>query len=1402
MYSGSTEFNNLIEKSGGNALITRFKFSNFSIEKFTKLEYYGGSNSSDDIAIGTTNMAYLDVSTITDKIITNQEFLFEVGMKLSDGTVEYAPIGYFKVQKPDENEDTVDFTAYDRMHRFEKPYVSSLAYPTDSEKVLNELCTMCGVELATPIASPITITNKLDGYTCREILGYIAGIHGFFACFDRYGKLNLRWYSETPIEKRIGLIWSLTKSQSNYTVEKITIAKDTETTYTGGTGISGINHSNPYGTQAIADSIYASLGGFSYRPCEISMLDDIRLDPWDMLKVTYLDGSVLTIPVMALEHSFTSGETRVKSFGKTDTENEYNYSGPVTQAMDRMATELLVANRIIATKVDAEWVNAHTVTADKLEATNARVETLETSKLNASDLSAEVAKLGYATVDNLKAANAKIEDLDVNKLSVADAKVQYAEIDFSNVGTQVVSTSMIKDGAVTNEKVGNLSANKITSGTIDASKITVTNLNADNLTVGTINGKLIGNGSVDLDKLAEEVPTKEYLDSVEKSLQNQIDGAIETFTKTEIPTLNNEPANAWEDNETRKKHIGDICYVVNPTSSADGYCYRFADLGTNGKPNYSWVLIKDSDVTKALQDIIDINGEITGIKQFDTEISSWKTDTDAELSSLKSRTTTLETDIGSKVESSVFNELKQTVDENSSSITSLSTAVSKKADSSTVETLTNTVNSVKQTADTNTSSISSMQTTIQNKADSSTVTALSNKTSELEQSLNGFKTTVSDTYATKTALNNYSTTSQMNSAIEQTANSITSTVSSTYTTKTEFNNLQIGGRNLIINSSRYRENSPFKNTSAAKDGILMVPIDVYMPCVPGETYTFQCKTDGKWGDHITDGTGGGKTHMYVYLQTANEVGTAKFARPQHLYSDSYNGKTGRGVWTYTIPTDNEYVRIVFRFDIHSDGSTPYTVNWWDLKAELGNKATDWTPAPEDVDADISKVDGKFANYSTTAQMNNAITQAITAESNSIRLEVSGTYTTKTEFNELQIGGRNLIRAYYIGHFDNGSTDASKYITSGKVVCQGNGAHTGFRFDSINCYEPSTQYVLSGYITVTSKSCNNIYVFNGKRHSFISFKIDGIAYSNPFDIERTDAINILNDGKPHFFELGYETNANIPADVDVSYTYIQLNKNNTTQINYEINGFKLEKGNKATDWSPAPEDVEAKFNNYATTASLDLYIKKDPTTGELKSAIEAIADDITLNASGTINISGNKSVNINGNLFTLTSTNTTISADGTIRCDNLISSNATITGGSINIETSTLTYSAIKLSYGDAYLKESPYSIEMHNPNVETYNNIDAHGVSIIGNDNVLINAITDFGVEIRKGVLYVESEATVRFDTGCNNISIWHPSLSRRCYPAMYTNNPVTFDWDGSVLRIYVDNTIVASWIWDEQRWE
>lgn len=86
-------------------------------------------------------------------------------------------------------------------------------------------------------------------------------------------------------------------------------------------------------------------------------------------------------------------------------------------------------------------------------------------------------------------------------------------------------------------------------------------------------------------------------------------------------------------------------------------------------------------------------------------------------------------------------------------------------------------------------------------------------------------------------------------------------------------------------------------------------------------------------------------------------------------------------------------------------------------------------------------------------------------------------------------------------------------------------------------------------------------------------------------------------------------------------------------------------------------VTAKLGDYATSASLEAYIKKDPTTGELKSAIEAIADTINITARGGLNLSGNR--------FTLSSTNTSITADGTITCSNLIANGGNIGGWKVS-----------------------------------------------------------------------------------------------------------------------------------------
>lgn len=103
-------------------------------------------------------------------------------------------------------------------------------------------------------------------------------------------------------------------------------------------------------------------------------------------------------------------------------------------------------------------------------------------------------------------------------------------------------------------------------------------------------------------------------------------------------------------------------------------------------------------------------------------------------------------------------------------------------DDSRYDITTNLINQVKQTADSNTASISALT-----KAVSENYEELSERNSSLEQTVNGFKTEVSSTYTKKVdfdqTMKSYSTTSQMNSAIDQKADSIEAKVSNSYATK-------------------------------------------------------------------------------------------------------------------------------------------------------------------------------------------------------------------------------------------------------------------------------------------------------------------------------------------------------------------------------------------------------------------------------------------------------------------------------------------------------------------------------------------------------------------------------------------------------------------------------------------
>ena len=108
----------------------------------------------------------------------------------------------------------------------------------------------------------------------------------------------------------------------------------------------------------------------------------------------------------------------------------------------------------------------------------------------------------------------------------------------------------------------------------------------------TYDGKTLDKYIADksLDKNAVETIIKKS-DTI-TDLQNQIDGAIETWFYDGVPTLKTEPASGW-DTDMMKNHLGDL-YYDNKTGKA----YRFAKDGST----YKWIIITDTELTKAIED--------------------------------------------------------------------------------------------------------------------------------------------------------------------------------------------------------------------------------------------------------------------------------------------------------------------------------------------------------------------------------------------------------------------------------------------------------------------------------------------------------------------------------------------------------------------------------------------------------------------------------------------------------------------------------------------------------------------------------------------------------------------------------------------------------------------------------
>jgi hypothetical protein len=463
----------LVDGKEYNQTLNEFKYSNII-------------NPNNSISIGNTCSSSVTFSIFKPQItLENKDITIFEGVKGNNG-IEYVQVGIFTVTKEESNGEYTKYTAYDKMYKAEKGYFSELTYPSTDKAILEEICTKLGIQLATSITTPHTIPEKPQGYTMREMIGYMATLQGGNAAINSDGNLEIKWYKDSGYVLdghqyyQQGVTFTTSK---DFTIRKLTCnntkSGDKETsTITSGSGATGLSFANPFMTQAILDEVYKKIGGFQFRPLTVKFLGDWRLEVGDIITVNK-GGVDYKVPIMQITHECDGGlMDTVASIGQSDTENSNIASGPITKQMERYYADLVLINKAVIenadiTKANIESLKAHQayidqLKANKIEAVTAEIVNLTVSKATINE--ANIAKLqaDYAHVGVLNADVA-----DIKTLMFGSATGKSLTTEFANAVVSVIGNAQIKDAMI---------------DSIAASKITALDLNTTKFKVHSENG--------------------------------------------------------------------------------------------------------------------------------------------------------------------------------------------------------------------------------------------------------------------------------------------------------------------------------------------------------------------------------------------------------------------------------------------------------------------------------------------------------------------------------------------------------------------------------------------------------------------------------------------------------------------------------------------------------------------------------------------------------------------------------------------------------------------------------------------------------------------------------------------------------------------------------------------------
>ena len=128
-------------------------------------------------------------------------------------------------------------------------------------------------------------------------------------------------------------------------------------------------------------------------------------------------------------------------------------------AHDANITNLTTDNATINEKLTAAEADISKLKTDKLDAEYASINYAKIDALNATDakigtLQGDVGEFKNLTTTNFAAVNGLIDDLEANKLSAKDAELTYVNINWSNIGKADIGEFFAKSGIIENITVG------------------------------------------------------------------------------------------------------------------------------------------------------------------------------------------------------------------------------------------------------------------------------------------------------------------------------------------------------------------------------------------------------------------------------------------------------------------------------------------------------------------------------------------------------------------------------------------------------------------------------------------------------------------------------------------------------------------------------------------------------------------------------------------------------------------------------------------------------------------------------------------------------------------------------------------------------------------------------------